>query len=362
MEKPEIESISEARGTLAKILGSIPGAKLHWEIQRSNPSELAGLADIAVEVSAGHRSDTIIVEFTGRGHPRQLDQAISQLLRYRHHAKSPLDYLVVAAPYITAEGAAVCQKEDVGYYDLAGNCRLVFGGHYIERTGNPNPNRKNQITLAPRLYAPKSERVLRMLLHDPAIAWKVVPLAKSTHVSLGTVSMVRTLLLDHEWAREAENGIQLTHPEKLLNEWAAVWKRRRQRLHTYFSLMSLPEIERRMAEFARGQNRRFALTGAAGAWRVAPMTRFIRTQVYWEGDPAELAQGVGLRPAEVGANVQIIVPRDEGVFFDQEEHDGVPVVAPLQLYLDLQQEPARGAEAAEHLWQTRLFPTRETKQ
>jgi hypothetical protein len=28
----------------------------------------------------------------------------------------------------------------------------------------------------------------------------------------------------------------------------------------------------------------------------------------------------------------------------------------LQLYLDLQRDPARGEEAAEHLWRTRLFP------
>jgi hypothetical protein len=54
--------------------------------------------------------------------------------------------------------------------------------------------------------------------------------------------------------------------------------------------------------------------------------------------------------------VQIIAPRDEGVFFNQEEFDGIPVVAPIQLYLDLQREPARGEEAAAHLWRIKLFP------
>ena len=60
--------------------------------------------------------------------------------------------------------------------------------------------------------------------------------------------------------------------------------------------------------------------------------------------------------AEAGANVQVFEPRDEGVFLGKEELDGVPVVSPLQLFLDLQRDPARGEEAAEHLWTTQLFP------
>jgi hypothetical protein len=262
----------------------------------------------------------------------------------------------VAAPYITGEGAAVCREENVGYFDLAGNCRLAFGNYFIERTGNPNPIQKGRVTAMPRLYAAKSERVLRALFAGTTKAWKVVPLAESVHVSLGTVSTVRTLLLEREWARETADGIQLTQPEKLLTDWAAVWARRREQPKTYFTLAPLADAERQMADFARQQKRPFALTGTAGAWRVAPMTKYVRTQVYWEGDPAELADGVGLKPAEAGANVHLLAPRDEGVFFQLEEIDGIPIVAPLQLYLDLQRDPARGEEAAEHLWRTKLFP------
>jgi hypothetical protein len=172
----------------------------------------------------------------------------------------------------------------------------------------------------------------------------------------GTVSTIRTLLLEREWAKETGEGIQLTQPQKLLEDWGAVWARRRERAHTFFTLTPLADTKRQMADFARQQKRPFALTGAAGAWRVAPMTKYVRTQVYWEGDPTELAEGVGLKPADTGANVHILVPRDEGVFFHLEEIDGIPIVAPLQLYLDLQRDPARGEEAAEHLWQTKLFP------
>jgi hypothetical protein len=357
MAHTENNPIPKAREILERILRDMPGVtELEWDLdQRSDQKELASLADMTVGVKTENRLDTMVVEFKSQGHPRQLREAVDQLLRYRH--RSPRnDYPVVAAPYITADGAAVCKEEKVGYFDLAGNCRLAFGPFFIERIGNSNPFQKNQVTATPRLYASKSERVLRALFADTTKAWKVVPLAKSVHVSLGTVSTVRTLLLEREWAKEMADGIRLTHPEKLLADWATVWARRRERPKPYFTLKPLADAERQMADFARQQNRPFALTGTAGAWRVAPMTRYNRTQVYWPGDPAELAEGIGLKSVETGANVHILTPRDEGVFFQLEELDGIPIVAPLQLYLDLQRDPARGEEAAEHLWRTKLFP------
>jgi hypothetical protein len=44
------------------------------------------------------------------------------------------------------------------------------------------------------------------------------------------------------------------------------------------------------------------------------------------------------------------------VFFQLEEIDGIPIVAPLQLYLDLQRDPARGEEAADALLEQNLKP------
>lgn len=319
---------------------------------RSDQPQLNQLADFTVIVNNSQRQDRLAVEFKSQGHPRQLREAIDRLLRFRHRSNRT-DYLVVAAPFITAEGAEVCREENVGYYDLAGNCRLIFGNYYVERSGRPNLVRNDQIN-GSNLYGPKSERVLRVLFDGGE--WKVVPLAERANVSTGTVSIIRNLLLEHEWAKDGPGGLKLTQPKKLLTDWAATWKRRREKPATYFTLKPLAEIEREMAKFAEQQHEQFALTGAAGAWRVAPMTRYNRAQVYCGGDPDRLAAGVGLKLADAGANVHIFAPRDEGVFFGKQEVDGVPIVSPLQLYLDLQRDPARGEEAAEHIWNVSLFP------
>ncbi|HEY9249018.1 MAG TPA: type IV toxin-antitoxin system AbiEi family antitoxin [Rariglobus sp.] len=342
---------------MADILKGIPDLKVEWDIYRhSDYSSFNDLADLTASVTNGHYSSRVAIAVCAQGHPRQLRDAIThQLLRFRHRSNSS-DYLVVAAPFITPDGAAVCEEEKVGYFDLAGNCRLQFAQCYIERTGKPNPFRKDTQAVAPNLYGPRSERVLRVLFQNKDKPWIVVPLAEAARVSVGTVSAVRTLLLEREWARDTPDGLQLTQAQALLKDWAVVWARRRERPRGFFTLLPLDQAEHKMADSARDQNRAFALTGAAGAWRRAPMTRYQRTQVYWEGDPAELANAAGFKPAESGANIHVFSPRDDGVFSHREEIDGVPVVSPLQLYLDLQRDPARGQEAAEHLWDTMLFP------
>jgi hypothetical protein len=357
MDITETNIVKSAKDVLADILKGIPDLKVEWDIYRhADYASFNDLADLTASVTNGHYSSRLAIEVKTQGHPRQLREAITQLLRFRHRSNSS-DYLVVAAPFITPDGAAVCEEEKVGYFDLAGNCRLQFAQCYIERTGKPNPFRKDTKSVAPNLYGPKSERILRVLFQNKDKPWMVVPLSKAAQVSAGTVSTVRTLLLEREWARDTPDGLQLTQAQALLKDWAVVWARRRERPRGFFTLLPLDQAEQKMADFARNQNRPFALTGAAGAWRRAPMTRYHRTQVYWEGDPAELANAAGFKSAESGANIHVFSPRDSGVFLNREEIDGVPVVSPLQLYLDLQRDPARGEEAAEQLWDTILFPS-----
>lgn len=348
--------VKSAQESLGSILQGIPNIKVEWDVYRHDDyAAFNELADLTASVTTGSYQTTFAIVVKSQGHPRQLRDAITHLLRFRHRSNRN-DYLVVAAPFITPDGAAVCAEEKVGYFDLAGNCRLQFAQCFIERTGIPNPFRKDTKTVAPNLYGPKSERILRVLFQHGDKPWLVVPLAEAAKVSVGTVSAVRAMLLEREWARDTPDGLRLTQAQALLNDWTVVWTRRRERPRGFFTLLPLEQAERKMADIARDRNRAFALTGAAGAWRRAPMTRYGRTQVYWEGDAEELANAAGFKPAESGANVHIFAPRDNAVFAQTEEFDGVPVVSSLQLYLDLQRDPARGAEAAEHLWTTVLFP------
>ena len=354
METTEIEQLDQAKKVLAGILKVVPALKVSWDLPAPTPPpEVANLIDFGLEINLDNRIYRVAGELKSHGFPQQLSQAIAQLLRYRYKVGRN-DDLMVAAPYITPEGAKICRDDNVSYFDLAGNCRIAMGPIYIERTGIPNPFQK-KVMAAPSLYGMRGERILRILLEDPKEAWKVLPLAAKAGVSAGTVSIIRKLLTTRDWAKETPDGILLTQPEKLLQDWASVWSRRAFKPHPYFSRLPQAETEQKMAEFAQQQSRRLALTGAAAAWRYAPMTRYQRTQVYWDGEPEELAQAMEFKKTDTGANVHILMPRDRGVFDFQQVFDDIPVVGPVQVYLDLQRDPARGQEAAEHLWQTTLF-------
>jgi Transcriptional regulator, AbiEi antitoxin, Type IV TA system len=356
MEITEQAYLQRARSVLNEILDSVPKLKVEWHDTNgyNYPPEVARLVDFTLGIFHDSYRHSVIGEFRAHGFPQQLTQAIDHMLRYRHKTGRNGDQLMVAAPYITPEGAKLCRDDQVSYFDLAGNCRIAMGLLYIERTGIPNPFQKN-VMAAPSLYGMRGERILRTLLTDPKQAWKVVPLANRTGVSAGTVSIVRKLLIERDWAKDTPDGILLTQPEKLLRDWAQVWGRRAVRPFGYFGRGTAQELEMKIGAFAQTQDRSIALTGAAAAWRYAPMTRYQRTQVYWNGEPQELADLMDWKNTDSGANVQILTPRDRGVFDGTETIDGVPVVCPVQAFLDLQRDPARGQEAAEHLWQTRLF-------
>lgn len=355
MKTIEADLVMRAKETLGRIFEHVPALTVNWDHKNHHvPPDIARLADFTVEIRHDNRVYPIAVAVQAHGFPQQLTQAIAGLLRYRYKIGRN-DELMVVAPYITPEGAQLCRDDKVSFFDLAGNCRIAMGPLYLERQGNPNPFQKN-VMAAPSLYGMRGERILRILLHEPKKPWTGAQLAAKAGVSTGTASIIRKLLTDRDWVKETPDGILLTQPEKLLRDWAQVWSRRALKPLGYFSRRPLEETEQRLAAFAKDKNHKLALTGTAAAWRYAPMTRYQRTQVYWEGDPQEVALALDLKPTETGANVHFLVPRDRGVFEFLEIIEGVPIVSPVQVYLDLQRDPARGEEAAAHLWKTRLFP------
>ena len=128
-------------------------------------------------------------------------------------------YGVFMAPYISSQSAAICEKAGIGYADLAGNCRLVFGQVYIERRDWPNPSIVKRELRS--LFTPKASRILSVLLIDPKRSWKVLDLAREARVSLGQASNVKKLLEAREWVERSTKGLRLSHPEEVLRRGRA---------------------------------------------------------------------------------------------------------------------------------------------
>jgi len=303
--------------------------------------------DFIVSVRANGVDRRLLCEVRTSGQPRIARQACLELVDFARSDKKA--YPVFIAPYISPAAAMICDQYNVGYLDFAGNCRLAFDKVYIRREGFPNPAVQRRDLRS--LYSPKAERVLRVLLTAGKRTWRTQELADEATVSLGQVANVKKLLADREWIDVQPVGFSLRTLESaalpLLQEWTANYRASRSSAREFYSLKSIPEIEASLSEVVGRQPASpIAFTGFSGAARLAPAVRYSRVAAYVRGDVDALASRLGLKPVSSGANVTLLEPFDEGVFYGMRALEGAPIVSAVQIYLDLMQTRGRGEEAA----------------
>jgi hypothetical protein len=316
-------------------------------------AELRGFrADVLAVLSTPKGIRKLIFEVKNNGQPRFAREAANQLLRYL--SDTPRAYGVFFAPYISQKAAEICTAEGIGYMDLSGNCRLCFGDIFIEREGRPN--KFSDARYLRSFYSPKATRVLRVLLMQPRKAWKVVELAKEAGVSLGQVSNIKKLLADRELIRIRREGFSLEKPEYLLNEWSERYSFRQNEVRDFYSLSGPGEIESAVAELYRAKAIRYALTGFSGAVRMAPAVRYQKVLAYVDKIPDEFSAKLKFKKVTSGANVSLLLPYDEGVYYGAEEYEGVQIASPIQVYLDLLSFRGRGEEAAASILEEVIKP------
>jgi hypothetical protein len=339
----------KAEAALRACLERVPFVALKSIEREPRPDGL----DLDLRLRVSRASKRLIVEVRSSGQPRVIREAINQLARYRDKLSGA--YAVVVAPYISPRAAQLCIDENIGFVDLAGNCRLCFDQVFIEQTGRTNPEVKRRDLRS--LYSPKASRVLRVLLDEPRRAWQLQQLAKEAQVSLGLVSNVKKLLTDREWIKTDAEGLRLVESAALLEEWAGSYSFRKNRLVDCYTLRDIAEAETALAEECAKRGWTFALTGFSGAARLVPAVRYQRAMAYVGGPPEELLGPLQLKVVESGANVSLLVPYDEGVFQGARPVDDLDVVSPVQLYLDLRSFRGRGEEAAQQILDEVIKPS-----
>ena len=93
----------------------------------------------------------------------------------------------------------------------------------------------------------------------------------------------------------------------------------------------------------------YAFTGFSAAARLAPTVRYQRVMAYVDGDLTPVVTALSLKEVPSGANVTLLSPYDDGVFYGAAEVDGLRIASPVQVYLDLVGYRGRGEEAATFL-------------
>ncbi len=215
----------------------------------------------------------------------------------------------------------------------------------------------------PNIFAPKSSRVLRVLLVEAGRDWSEREIAQAADISRGMAHYVSRALIEQGYlSRNESNRVVLTDPLRLLKRWAAYhqYDTANQFLSYHTFETKVEGVLERISEI----DSRYAATVLTGAWLIAPYVRPVDLHFYVpESETAEeIAGRMGLNPTPRGGNIKLVIPYDEGVFYGGRELRGVNVVSKVQLYVDLYNYPARGEEAASRLLEVILQEWRERKE
>jgi hypothetical protein len=116
-----------------------------------------------------------------------------------------------------------------------------------------------------------------------------------------------------------------------------------------------------VAQWCAANGVRCGLAEFSGAARLASMVRYKRSAVYIREQRTRdvtwpLLRELQLKEVDTGPTLSLWITDDDSVFYNARVGDGAPVVSPLQLYLDLRHNPARGQEAADEVFHRYLEP------
>src|SRR5438477_2029110 len=235
----------EVRRQVAQRLRELLPRAKGWE--EGADTKVGGqVADLLTRFQLAGQEHTLVVEVTPLGQPRQIRAAVTRLNDIRREL--PGAYPVAGAVYIGPQSARILKSNNLGFVDLSGNCYLAFENVLIEKEGKRNVRPSTRPLRS--LFAPRATRIVRVLLVEPARAWRLEELARAAQVSLGHTHNVVKRLQELAWVEHDESQrIRLGKPADPPASWCAAYTYRANEIASYVA----PErITRRyMAELAR---------------------------------------------------------------------------------------------------------------
>lgn len=282
----------------------------------------------------------LVVEEKERLDPRDVPVAI---LRLRKAAgKRPLAFV---APFLSSRTRELLRDAGVSYADGTGNIRLVLErpGLFIEAQGAEKDPRAEPRPLR-SLKGPAAGRVVRALCDfDPP--YGVRELAEKTSTPLGSVARV-VGFLDREALVDRDEGgrIERVQRPELVRRWTQDYGL--QRSNEVMSCLA-PRGLTSVLDGLRGL-RGYCITGSLAASQRAEFMPPRLAAVFAE-DPDALAQTLGLREADAGANLLLLRPYDPVVFERTWTQEGLVFSALSQVAADLLTSPGRGPSEGEEL-------------
>lgn len=318
-------------------------------------------ADVAVTTTDG-QTHLIELKWIGQGWPSDVRRFLGQIPQAEWPRR-----LVAVARDLSPGALQLLKERNANWIDQAGRVRLVMPpGLFVYREA---VHTKPESQTPSFRWSPSAVQLAEYILDQPLDQpLRTGDLAEGTDWSPGRVSTVLKTFDALEWTepKGAKSGPgawrRLVNPGAMLDSWAAHVGRQahRKRLahHATRDLLRFTETELR-TNLSWDDDRTWALTTWAGLELVAPFVTAVPVvHIYLAADRfrsevAQIIQGSGLREVDEGARFEFW-EADFPLLIQQGQPSLTPVVATPRLYADLLALGARGADAAQHLRETRL--------
>lgn len=261
-------------------------------------------------------------------------------------AGSPDAVDIVAVPYMPPSGRRLAQERGFSWIDLSGNASIRTPRMFIHVEGKPNQFVRRGRRSTP--FAPKSSRIARWFLMHPGSNASQADLAAATRLDRATVSRVLRRLTDDGLVRRKDRSYSAPDARLLLDAWQAEYDFERQEVRAgYLPARTGQATLAQLIDTFNEYEVEYAATGLTAAWALTQFASFRLSTLYLPGGvPTGVLDRIGFQSGERGANVWLVTPADAGVLDGTRTVDGIRIVHPIQIYLDLGRHPERSAEAA----------------
>lgn len=303
-------------------------------------------ADLVLTLEWESKRHKFVVEFKGQSAPSYLAGAIEQARAYSVARPDLLPLVIV--PYLGPKSLERLIAAGVSGLDLCGNGVVNIPGEwFVFRTGEKN--RFPSSLPIKNVYRGASSIVARVFLLRTT--YKSVGeirneiLKRKGDVSLSTVSKVlKALQEDLIISRNEE--IRLLQPERLLEQLQNSYRRPWTKPHLQGRIDSFGEFLKTAAKVA-DVNDVLIARHSQTPYVVLPSSNEI-TSLYVSSSTPFLKE-FKFEETSRFPNVEFLETDDPIVYFDRRDIGPIPVISPLQAYLELSKGGKREKEAAEPL-------------
>jgi hypothetical protein len=318
-------------------------------------------ADLRVAAAPLDRVDGLITVRPGgkplrylveeKRHFRHLDAVavVEQLHRLR--ASLPRDHandrLLLLAPHVRTQQAAVLERAGIDYLDLTGNVHLSAPGLFVHVEGKQPP--KVPTTAPTRPHKAWVKTVMALLVRPALLETPYRTLAGEADVALGTVAKCLTDLALRGLVGERRGTRVMLDRPALVALWvqAYVEALRPTLTERRFQVRAAdkPELWTRLRDRAGTRGQRWALTGADAAAQRDHFFRDEETEIYAPVQflaDREAQKALVAQPATRGGNLLVIEPPGP-LALPTVDHETMPVAPDLLAYAELRY---RGTEQA----------------